>query len=575
MKFRRPLQLLATLGLLLGSYCLYAATSISFQVSGIEGKALKNAQDQLAIIAKEINKKDQKPLVVRHAVSEVAYNVEQAVKPYGYFHASVRTRQTKQEGKWLMHVYVRPGPRVHVSQVSITISGAGRKIKPYKRLLKHTKIKVGDPLDTSRYESVKQHMFSLASQYGFFDAKMVESQIQINTNTHTAVIILHFNTGRQFLFGHTSFSKNKLNNQFLREYLQYKQGQAYNSKKVQTLRTNLINSDYFNSVVVDTPVNKAYYVVPIDVKLTDRNSKHYIIGAGYGTDTGPRALLGFDWVPVNQWGHRFNVNLRASEWNNYLIANYIIPGKDPINDQYAFSGGFGSLTIPTGNAYNRTVGFSYSTALGAAKEWQQTIMLQYLNERYALTTQPYVDANVLMPSIQWTYVHTNKELNPTEGYRFNLQANVASKHLLSRNSFFQAQTGIKYLYTIRHTHTRLITRGQLGHTVINNINNLPLSLQLLAGGADSVRGYSFQSMGPGRNLVVGSVEVQQRIKGQLYIAGFYDFGSVSNKFLGNYLAGTGPAIVWLSPVGALEVSLARPLIPGNHWRIQFSMGPTI
>ncbi|MDF1795017.1 MAG: BamA/TamA family outer membrane protein [Coxiellaceae bacterium] len=574
MRFRRLLQLLISLSLLLGA-CNFYAADISFEVSGITGKALKNIQDQLKITADEINKKDQKPLVIRHAISEVGYNVEQAVKPYGYFQSTVRTRQSKANGKWQMQVYVQPGPRVHISQVSITIDGPGRKIKSYKRLLQHTKIKVGDALDTTRFEHVKQRLFSLASQHGFFDAKMIESQIQINLNTHTAVIIIHFQTGRQFLFGHTSFSKNRLNNQFLREYLQYKQGQAYNSKKIQTLRTNLINSDYFNAVVVDTPVNKSYYMVPIDVKLTDRNSKHYIIGAGYGTDTGPRALLGFDWVPVNQWGHRFNVNLRASEWNNYLIANYVIPGKDPINDQWAFSGGFGSLTIPTGNAYNKTVGVSYSNALGAAKEWQQTIMLQYLNERYALTTQPYVNADVLMPSIQWTYVHTNKELNPTEGYRFNLQANVASKHVLSRDSFFQAQTGIKYLYTIRRTHTRLITRGQLGHTVINNINNLPLSLQLLAGGADSVRGYSFQSIGPGRNMVVGSVEVQQRIKGQLYIAGFYDFGSVNNKFFGNYLAGTGPAIVWLSPVGALEVSLARPLIPGNHWRIQFSMGPTI
>ena len=180
-----------------------------------------------------------------------------------------------------------------------------------------------------------------------------------------------------------------------------------------------------------------------------------------------------------------------------------------------------------------------------------------------------------MPSVQWTYVHTNKELSPTEGYRFNLQANGASKHIISRDSFFQAQAGVKYLYTFRHTHTRFLTRGQIGYTAINNINNMPLSLQLLAGGPESVRGYSFQSIGPGRNLVVGSVELQQRIKGPVYIAGFYDFGSVNNKFFADLKQGVGPALVYLSPVGAFELSLARPLIPGNHWRIQFSMGPSI
>lgn len=575
MTARPPYKCILFATLIVFANCALAHLPIEFHASGVKGAALKNVNDQLKIIAEEVNKKDQKPLIIQHALSEVSYNVKQAVKPYGYFDATVRTQTTQDKKNKRIHVYIEPGHRVMVDKVQFIINGPGKNNKAYQRLLKKNPLKAGQPLNTEKYEHVKHKLFNIASQHGFFNAKLHKSQILINLNTHRATIIIEFNTGRQYVFGPTKFSQNRLNQRFLRKFMTYRQGQHYNSHKIQTFRNNLINSDYFNAVVVNTPIDKTYYQVPVDAKLTDRNSKHYIIGLGYGTDTGPRALLGFTWVPVNQYGHRFNANIRASQRNNYFTTDYIIPGKNPTTDQYAISAGYSTLDIPTGQAYSKTIGFSYSTALGSKKAWQQTIMLQYLNERYNLTNQPYTNANVLMPSAQWTYVHTNKDLNPSEGYRFNGQVSGAAKQIASKSSFFQVQTGIKYLYTLHHTHTRFLSRLQLGHTVIDNINNLPLSLQLLAGGADSVRGYSYQSIGPGRNLVVGSVELQQRIKGPFYLAGFYDFGSVDNKFFHNVREGIGPAVVWLSPVGALELSLARPLIPGNHWRVQFSMGPAI
>lgn len=69
----------------------------------------------------------------------------------------------------------------------------------------------------------------------------------------------------------------------------------------------------------------------------------------------------------------------------------------------------------------------------------------------------------------------------------------------------------------------------MGHTSIANIGELPLSLQLFAGGVSSVRGYGYNSIGPGRNLVVASSEVQQRIIGAFYLAGLVDAGVVANN----------------------------------------------
>ncbi len=573
---RRRLLFICLFALSCCSSTVLAAAKVSFKIHGLKGAAEKNANAQLVIIAEEINKKGQNASVIKHALSEVAYDVKQAVKPYGYFESSVRTQQQSSKHAKLINVYVKAGPRVIIDAASITVTGSGKNTKAYQHLLNKNPLKVGKALNTEKYDKVKQNLFNLASQHGFFDAKMVKSQIKINLNTHRAQIVIEFNTGRQYLFGKTTFSKNRLNESLLRKYMPYRQGQPYNSMKVQAFRSNLINSDYFNAAVINTPINRTYYHIPVDAKVSDRNSKHYIVGLGYGTDTGPRALLGFNWVPVNKYGHRFDANIRASQRNNYFTTSYIIPGRDPIHDQYAISAGYSTLDVPVGQAYSKSVGVSYTTALGQNKAWQQTLMLQYLKERYNLSTLPFTNTSVLMPSAQWSYVHVNKTLNPSQGFRFNAQISGAGKHVLSETTFFQAQAGIRMLYTIKKTHTRILSRYKMGHTVINNVVNLPLSLQLLAGGAESVRGYSYQSIGPGRNMVVGSVEIQQRVKGPFYVAGFYDAGSVNNKFFNDLKQGVGPALVWLSPVGAFELSFARPIIPGEkHWRIQFSMGPAI
>ncbi len=91
---------------------------------------------------------------------------------------------------------------------------------------------------------------------------------------------------------------------------------------------------------------------------------------------------------------------------------------------------------------------------------------------------------------------------------------------------------------------RLFHRGTWGITGINNINDLPLSLQFAAGGSESVRGYQYQQLIYGHYLTVLSAELQQRLVGNWYVLGFVDAGTVSNKIFGPGCA-AGPGIMWL------------------------------
>ena len=113
-------------------------------------------------------------------------------------------------------------------------------------------------------------------------------------------------------------------------------------------------------------------------------------------------------------------------------------------------------------------------------------------------------------------------------------------------------------------------------SVVENLNTLPLTLQYYTGGAQSIRGYNYKSIGPGRILTVASIELQHKVYGDWYVSTFFDAGNVANNLTTDFKRGAGVGIVWQSPIGAIELTYARALDdPGRPWRLQFTMGPEL
>ena len=92
---------------------------------------------------------------------------------------------------------------------------------------------------------------------------------------------------------------------------------------------------------------------------------------------------------------------------------------------------------------------------------------------------------------------------------------------------------------------------------MNDVQQLPLTLQYLAGGLGSIRGFNYGSIGPGRYLEIVSAEYQHRIIDKLYGAVFYDVGTATNKFNTQINRGDGLGFVYASPIGPIQVYLAR------------------
>ncbi len=505
--------------------------------------------------------------------------IQKAVEPYGYFRSQVKSTMTKTPQGWVDALTVTLGPALPITQIQIEVQGSGKNNPVFEKFLKLLPLHVNEPLQTEQYENIKTDLYNIATRLGYFDAQMVKSQIRINLQKYHAKIIIIFQTGARYRFGPTTFSSSPFHVRFLNRFLEYKQGEYYDAEKIEKTQEGLIAGNYFTQVLIKPePKNAVNGYVPIHISIIPRKKKAYTLGLGYGTDTGIRGTLGFSLRRIGHDGHRFHTLMRASPNNSSLTAKYIIPGFHPARDQFNIAAGVSNMSQSTGSARNAKFGASY---IISRTHWKNSLTLAYLTERYNIVNLPITSTQLVYPTLETRYTQKDHKTHPTRGIVIEAQLTGASQKVLSETSFTQIVMHLHTLYTIKKTQTRLLFRSDLGYTNIANLVRLPLSLQLFAGGERSVRGYGFNAIGanggPGRNLVVGSTEIQQKIVGAFYLAGFVDAGVVGNQDLFHHInVGSGPGIAWVSPIGAMELTVAEAITqPNKPWTIQFTMGAPI
>jgi len=583
MKFKLIRQVAAALACIsffmpIGGAAPQPTNNVEINVAGLQGDVLKNVTSRLEILKNNIYTAQMKTLKERY-YQNILTQVQDALTPFGYFKPKINIRIYNVNQYWMVKITVDPGPRLIFDKVTVNVTGEGSTDTAYAKALLHLPVKQGDYFNSEKYDQSKEALQYVANVRGYFDAKFTTSKLVVDLRNYTSEVILEFETGKRYRFGDTIFSASQIKQSLLQRYLEYQPGDYYSSKLLEQSRLNLAGSNYFQQVVMIPELREARdFKVPILTELYPQDQVTYSLGAGYGTDTGVRALASMDLRWLNASGHSLKTLLRGSQNNSQLAASYMIPVHRPAYDSIIISGGAVRINQTTGTGQNAQLSVGYQTLM---YDWHFNAGITNLIEKYSLNNYPITgvttktNANVLYPQITLQRMSSGKELlNPSQGYNIYFTAAGGSKSFGSKTDFTQTRLDAKFLYTFELTHTRLLARAALGAISIANLSNLPLSMQFYAGGASSIRGFTYNSIGPGRYLAVGSFEIQQRIKGKIYLGGFIDAGNVNNRITKSKVRiGAGPALIYLSPIGAIELSIAKNASPTDgHWRIQFSMG---
>lgn len=559
---------LAYLILIITCFPLWAASTepVSFDINGVSGKVLANVE-------KRLNELQQLKPLNEISSDELHNQIIKAIQPFGYFKADVGVRIVSMQK---IAISIHTGPQIHISSLKIEITGEGAQNPLLLKILEQSPLHRGDPFLTALYNKTKQSLTNTAENLGYLHGIFQKNEILIDENTNTAQITLMFDTGPLYYFGQVQFDPTYIDPDLLHRFVPFKYGQPYSTDQILKFNNYLSDSGYFSSVLVKPQITDNQ-TVPVTVHVQPISKYTYSLGAGYGTDTGIRGRAGLHVIPVNRRGHKFNALAQGSLTQNALQAQYVVPGKTPMNDQYSLTGNFSTLN------YNAGYGNAFLLSLAQqhnVEHFKRILSINGLYESYHYSLQPNTNQFMLYPKASFTFNKTKNQLFSPSGYNITFNGLGASQLTLSKIGFVQTSVDAKAAFMIEPWRLRLYGHTIQGITATSNINKLPLSLALLLGGTDNLKAFGFNSIGPGRIITYSGFEIQKETKKNWYLVGFVDSGDVYNPSIRNIQYDAGGGLMWVSPIGPIKIGLAQTVNNrlrrvGTNPRLVISMGPDL
>ncbi|MEH6635808.1 MAG: autotransporter assembly complex family protein [Halioglobus sp.] len=563
---------------------LSVAASLDFSVIGLEKKS-ELRRNVLAWLGTAPDSPQER----LNFVVSARDRIERSLQALGYYNPEIDIDVRRSDPVWQLVISIDPGEPVVIRDISMQLLGAAADDQEFARTVAEVNFSAGDILHHGHYEAFRDGLLSLAQRRGYLNAKTVTNRVEVDASANTADIFILFDSGARYRFGELLYDEEMSDYDLLDSLRTFQQGDYFEQSKLQEFQIQLQRTNYFSGVVVQPKeelVNNDQ--VPIAVTLRPAKRHNFGVGIGYSTDTEER--LSFTWrtPKINRYGHSQVTRVEYSAVNPSGRFTYTIPLKHPLNDILQLwarteENEFGDLD-------------SQQDELGIRREirkgkWIQAYSLRGLNESWEVLQESATNDYLLLGTSLSRRVHSGSIVDPKSGFSQLYEVEVGNEQLGSDVDLVRFTANLRYVFTPWPGH-RIVTRGELGIVEIASGDRTELapSLNFFAGGNQSIRGFSYQSLGNeievvqangrkktlvvgGDRLVIGSLEYQyyfnEKWRGALFVDGgdAYDEG----EFNVNYGAGFG--VHYLTQVGAVRVEFAQGLSEKNpDWQLHFTVG---
>jgi translocation and assembly module TamA len=525
---------------------------------------------------------DSAPWRVKRLFRDANEHISGALEALGYYRASISKSLEWREGCFHAAFDIDPGLPVTLRTVKSRIEGMAADDTLLQNSLKVNSPLPGDILNHGRYEKYKNALLQAALARGYFDAAYSDNRVVVNREEMNADTVLIMKSGPRYTVGDLTFSQGIIQDNILRAYSDFSSGDPYSEDGINEMLGALRSSGYFDSVYISTePLDRTNKTVPVNVYLEPGSRRVYTAGAGYASDIGPVARLGYINRRRNERGHQFESRLMASPVKSEVTATYRWPKRDPRKEWLSIAAGFQHEDTDTSSNDSYKLGLRQT--LSRTKDWLETRYIDYTTEDFKISNQSDRSQLVIL-GFNWESVQGRGLSRADQGRRLSFDILGASDALGSDTSFMQVRANAKWVRSLNNR-TRLLSRAQAGFTWAESLLELPVSVRFFAGGDRSIRGYDYKSLGPidssgavsgGTHLLEASLEIERLIRGQWAAAAFIDSGSAYNDSSPDFSTGIGLGLRWYSPIGPIRLDFAHPLDKdGNGLRIHLVFGPDL
>lgn len=499
----------------------------------------------------------------------------------GYFSPVVTVRNDAADD-WAL--VVEPGVRTRVTAVDIDFAGdlAGEGAARAERreaLRKDWALPTGAPFRSPDWERAKAALLAETAATTYAAAQLADSRAEVDPDRAGAHLRLTVDSGPAYRFGPTRYiGLDRYKEDGVRRHGRIEPGTPYRRSELLRLQSALQNTSWFRSVVVETdPAAAEAADIPVQVRVSEGPAQRIGLGAGYGTDTGARGEINHRHLDFLGRGWRLVSVLRYEQKRQLLGSELDLPA-----DENGYRPGLRAKLETTDIQGLSTEAHLLGVTRSRVKGRIETRLgLTWQREKRQPDGAPDSIDRALSLDWRWRRRALDDALNPARGNFTEFGIGGGARRLLSERDFLRLYLRSQQWLPVPWFGKRdtFSLRGEVGVTVAGGRDGIPQDFLFRAGGAQSVRGYAYQSLGVregdavvgGRAMVTASAEYTHWFTDTWGAAAFVDAGDAADtRNALDPVVGVGIGLRWRSVAGPLALDIARGE-NDSRWRLHFSL----
>ena len=595
--------------------------TVSIHLHGDRSSGLKDLMESVSTTATDVDRPPPTLTLLGSIAESDIGKMEKVLRAESFYAGTVKFNFKEKEDPLRLIFSVTTGKPFLLNDISIDISGSSlpENVTPPNR--EATGLKKGARGTSASIIAGGERLLAYIRKQGYPFVKMADRRVVVDYATETIDLIFTVALGERAVFGKTTIEGlEDVDRELVQRKIPWQEGRFYDPALIQEYRNRLSRTGLFTMVLIppikkDTPppspsqsssppmplpspttdeeaipvpsqpqsppppmpsappveaAEATHLPRPIPVSITVRERDRHTVGlmAGYSTDLGFGG--GVSWEDRNLFGEgeALRINLFASEKMYMVEGRFLLP---------EFLSPDQSLILGIQPVYDNPDAYTSYRVRGSA------IIRRDISERFSFSGGVALTADSV------------EQLDQTDDYLLlsvplNAQLSVGGSQPFRRagaifsilgEPYWNIRTDRLFIKIVQNTNLlyrfpwasglSAVGRISLGSIPEASPGEVPADLRFYAGGANSIRGYAYQIVGPmsgkdpigGRSMLTISLEFDLEIIGEFGAATFIDGGSAFADSLPDpgedLLWGTGVGLRYFTPIGPIGLDIGFPL----------------
>ena len=527
-------------------------------------------------------------------IARAPLDIAQLLNTRGYFNSRVQLNQ--RNGQTDLTVELGPLTTIAAADVRVADEDGNELPELTQTMRDNWGLKPGSTFTQMAWQRAKDNALIALASSTYYQARVENSQADIDPTTQLAHLHVELTTGPAFIFGPISVlgaSRYQATQAIqLAELAGLKTGNAYTAQALFDAQRRMMDNGNYSSAFVNlSPMLASEPGQPArlsaSIEVNEKPLQRLEASIGVSTDSGPRLHLThthyrppmLEWQATHTLDWQRNSKTLSSSWLS------------PYNEQaWQWTGGLAlEQQIDddiTTNTHNWRAGQTQSL-----NNVQRTYYAQLVQSKERIRNQAPTTASALSGHWAWSRTRWDNPTDPNKGHALSFDLGAGVTLSQGAKPYLRAHTQWLGLTPFNNSKMgRLAARVGLGGVIASEHTTVPASVLFLTGGDTSVRGYALRSIGrsddqandqglimPGRLMWLSSLEWQRPTTwggdvGRVEQTLFVDAGAVSNRLNEQRIyVGTGTGVRFMSPVGPMQLDMAYGH-QTREWRLHLFVG---